>query len=110
MESGFSRIHQPSAEANSRRIHQLTGWTLALACLTRYEAWPVIVSALTIAAVVSWWQGATWPRAIARIASLALYPATAILGPATLIYSPYLTADCRDLYLVASNKLVKYGP
>ncbi len=36
-------------------------------------------------------------------------PAMEILGPTTMIYSPYLTADCSDLYLVENGHLVRYG-
>jgi len=42
-------------------------------------------------------------------------PATAILSPSELIYSPYLTENCRDLYLVdddgvSGGHLARFGP
>jgi hypothetical protein len=52
----------------------------ALACLTRYEAWPVTVSALAAAAWARWRRGLP-PAIVAReIAAVAVYPALAILG------------------------------
>ena len=59
---------------------RLTGTTLALACLTRYEAWPVTVTALTIACWARWRSGASWRDATRWTASLALFPALAIIG------------------------------
>ena len=59
---------------------RLTGTTLALACLTRYEAWPVTVTALTIACWARWRSGASWRDATRWTASLALFPALAIVG------------------------------
>ena len=35
------------------------GIVLALACLTRYEAWPIVFTALGLAAAVRWRQGET---------------------------------------------------
>jgi hypothetical protein len=56
------------------------GMAFALACLTRYEAWPVTVSALAAAAWARWRRGLP-PAIVAReIAAVAVYPALAILG------------------------------
>jgi hypothetical protein len=61
------------------------GWTLALACLTRYEAWPVTICAL-VAAVYAWWRsGVGFPDSCRRAGAIALYPATAVAAFA--IYS-----------------------
>src|ERR1700730_16403151 len=61
------------------------GWTLALACMTRYEAWPVTICAL-VAAVYAWWRsGVGFPASCRRAASIAVYPATAVAAFA--IYS-----------------------
>jgi hypothetical protein len=49
-----------------------------------------------------------WFTHRADMASAWALPATAIHGPATGIYSPYLTADCAHLYLVENDKLVRY--
>jgi hypothetical protein len=56
------------------------GIVLALACLTRYEAWPVAVSALVAAAWARWRRGQSVPQALRDVGVLALYPAIAILG------------------------------
>jgi hypothetical protein len=54
------------------------GWTLALACMTRYEAWPVTICALA-AAVYAWWRsGVGFPASCRRAGAIALYPATAV--------------------------------
>jgi hypothetical protein len=54
------------------------GWALFAAAWTRYEAWPIIASALTAAAVVMWAKGMS-PVAIARqVWRLARFPATAV--------------------------------
>jgi hypothetical protein len=58
----------------------LTSSLFALACLTRYEAWPVTAIALTIACWACWRQGDSWRDAIAWTASIALFPALAIVG------------------------------
>jgi len=56
------------------------GWAFALACLTRYEAWPVTVCALTAAAWVLWRRGRPVPAALREVATIAVYPALALVG------------------------------
>jgi hypothetical protein len=56
------------------------GWALALACLTRYEAWPITVTALAATIWVRWRAGDDLRRALVGVSRLALYPAVAILG------------------------------
>ena len=56
------------------------GLVLALACLTRYEAWPITVSAVALAAVVLSRRGISPGRVAARVTALALLPAAAVLG------------------------------
>ena len=63
----------------------LVGWTLALACLTRYEAWPVTVAALTSACWARWRQGEPFSSAVGQVAAVARVPAGAIL--AFLVFS-----------------------
>jgi hypothetical protein len=58
----------------------LVGGAFALACLTRYEAWPVTAAALAAAAWTLWARGATAGAAIERVAGIAAYPAAAVLG------------------------------
>ena len=60
---------------DSRR---LTGWVTVLACLTRYEAWPVTAAAL-IGSIYAWWRrGTPIGRVIRAHAALAVYPAAAV--------------------------------
>jgi hypothetical protein len=54
------------------------GVLLALACLTRYESWPVTAAAISLAAFVIWRQGARPGAALQRAARVAAYPTLAI--------------------------------
>ena len=54
------------------------GWMFALACLTRYEAWPVTAAALALAAVARWRAGDRLADAIRAAIAIAFYPALAI--------------------------------
>ncbi|MEO5819313.1 MAG: hypothetical protein ABIT71_02310, partial [Vicinamibacteraceae bacterium] len=56
------------------------GVVLALAMLTRYEAWPITVAALGAAAVALAVSGQPIGRAIRRVAVLAVYPTVAVLA------------------------------
>lgn len=57
----------------------LAGWMFALACLTRYEAWPVTACALGCAVWARWRQGEPAAVAARRTASIAVCPALAII-------------------------------
>jgi hypothetical protein len=67
---GGRRVSRPSTGA--------VGWAFALACLTRYEAWPVTVGALVAAAWARWRRDAAAADVRRGVASIALYPALAI--------------------------------
>ena len=56
------------------------GIVLALACLTRYEAWPITVAALLSALVALVRTGASTKAAVGRVAVLGTYPAAAVLA------------------------------
>ena len=58
----------------------LVGWTFALACLTRYEAWPVTIGGLTTAVWVLWRRGVAVPQSVRAIVAVAIYPLVAIIG------------------------------
>jgi hypothetical protein len=45
------------AMADEMRIRRAAGWTIVAACLTRYEAWPIVGAAMAMAAVVKWRRG-----------------------------------------------------
>jgi hypothetical protein len=53
---------------------------LALACLTRYEAWPVTAAAIAAVPAIRWWQRRSFTDGCREAAALALYPAVAIVG------------------------------
>jgi hypothetical protein len=79
------------------------GWTFALACMTRYEAWPVTACALTAAAWALWRRGAPWASAWRLIADMAIYPAGAILAfviISRIIIGEFFAAD----FFVPENK------
>jgi len=54
------------------------GVVFALACLTRYEAWPITAIALTLYAWARWRAGETMRDALRATARIALWPAAAI--------------------------------
>ena len=56
------------------------GTMLALACLTRYEAWPITAAALGFAGLALLTSGRTPVDAARRVGGLAVYPIAAILG------------------------------
>lgn len=61
-------------------VSRTSGWLMVLACLTRYEAWPVVAMAL-VASGFAWWRlGHALASVIDIHARLAAYPAAAILG------------------------------
>jgi hypothetical protein len=63
-----------------RRASQPVGIVFALACLTRYEAWPVAASALIAAVWARWRRGQPFPAAIRDVGEVAVYPAIALAG------------------------------
>ena len=64
-----------------RRDGRAVGVAFALACLTRYEAWPVTAVALAAAAWARWRAGDPLARgASAASLPIAVYPVAAILG------------------------------
>jgi hypothetical protein len=60
-------------------IKRAVGWTIVAACLTRYEAWPIVAAAMAIAAFVKWRRGASLPDVIREISRLAIYPALTVI-------------------------------
>jgi hypothetical protein len=56
------------------------GIAFALACMTRYEAWPVTMFALVAAAWARYRLHKRWRAALREVAVIAAYPAAAIVG------------------------------
>jgi hypothetical protein len=65
-----------SARPSSRAV----GIAFALACLTRYEAWPVTASALIVAVWLRWREGLPFDDSVRTVARVAVFPAAAIAG------------------------------
>ena len=68
------------AHVHDGKRSALTGVVLALACLTRYEAWPITYVALAAAAWAIWRHGETTWSAARRIARIAACPTAAIIA------------------------------
>ena len=64
----------------TRPTSGMVGSAFALACLTRYEAWPVTASALIAAAWARWRRGQPLTSALRDVGMVALYPAVAVVG------------------------------
>jgi hypothetical protein len=62
------------------RIRSATGWTIVAACLTRYEAWPIVGAAMALAGFAKWYRGAVPGTVVVHeLARLAAYPAGTVL-------------------------------
>src|SRR5437660_5547651 len=61
------------------------GAVFALACLTRYEAWPVTVAALVLIAWARWREGEPIAAALAGVCRIAVLPMSAVI--AFLVFS-----------------------
>ncbi len=77
---------KPSAKVGALLPRELAlrpatvGIAFALACLTRYEAWPVTATALAAAALTRALRGHSLQAAIRDVGAIALYPAVVIAG------------------------------
>jgi hypothetical protein len=69
-----------AARAWPGRHARSIGILFALACLTRYEAWPVTAAALALAASALWLRGERIAGAAAAVGRVARYPGVAIAG------------------------------
>jgi hypothetical protein len=65
--------------AEEMRIRPAVGWTIVAACLTRYEAWPIVAAAMAAAALSKWLRGGAIADVIREIARLAIYPALTVI-------------------------------
>ena len=71
-----------AAEAGSRepgiRLPSKLAAALFAAMWTRYEAWPVVATAMVAAGYAMWRHGASLPVSVKRVATLAFWPASAV--------------------------------
>jgi hypothetical protein len=65
--------------SDEMRIRSAAGWTIVGACLTRYEAWPIVGAAMAIAALAKWLRGGAIADVAREIARLAIYPALTVI-------------------------------
>ena len=78
------------------------GVAFILACMTRYEAWPVTASALAAAVWIRWRRGAAFDRALREVAHIAAYPTLAIA--AFVVFSRIVTGGWfADGFFVPEN-------
>lgn len=93
------------------------GIVLALACLTRYEAWPVTYAALAATAWTRWRAGDSPRQAVQAAARIAVYPTVAILAFAVFsrvvvghwfVSSDFFVPENKalDMPMVAVNEIV----
>jgi hypothetical protein len=61
------------AQSDAVAPARAAGWTIVAACLTRYEAWPVVGAAIVLAAFVKWRNGAEAPAVVREAARLTSY-------------------------------------
>ncbi len=66
---------QSEAVAPTRAV----GWTMVAACLTRYEAWPVVGAAVVAAAYLKWRNGLAASAVVREAARLSIYPIATVL-------------------------------
>ena len=77
--SALALLHLTAwALSDAVRARPAAGWTIALACLTRYEAWPVVGSGILLAAWVKWRRGGVFTAVLHEGAQLALYAVGAV--------------------------------
>jgi hypothetical protein len=74
------RIAGARFTSDHSQLATLAGWSFALACLTRYEAWPVTITANAAAVWVLWRGGLALTQSVRAVARIAVYPCIAILG------------------------------
>ena len=79
-EAPEARRRPPRGRPRSAPTAGMVGVAFTLACLTRYEAWPVTVSALVAAAWTRWRRGRPLATALRDVGAVAVYPAIAVAG------------------------------
>ncbi|HEY8550051.1 MAG TPA: hypothetical protein VIL35_08870 [Vicinamibacterales bacterium] len=82
--AGVALTWRWTAEGGTGSVHA-PGALLALACWTRYEAWPITAAAVALALLVLIWNGERIGHALRRVLPLAAWPIAA--GLAFLVLS-----------------------
>jgi hypothetical protein len=97
------KVGTTSSLASGPRVQPWhVGVAFTLACMTRYEAWPVTASALVAAAWIRWRRGTAVDRALREVAHIAAYPTLAIAAFA--VFSRIVTgAWFADGFFVPEN-------
>jgi hypothetical protein len=72
-------VHEWLKMASADRVPTALGWVLFLTTWTRYEAWPVLAASIAIAALVRWRQDRPLATVVRETASLARWPAAAVV-------------------------------
>ena len=68
-----------SATSASLRVRPAACWTIVAACLTRYEAWPIVGAAIVLAAYVKWRRGTVFTAVLHEAAKPALFAVATVL-------------------------------
>jgi hypothetical protein len=102
----FRAADHVDAVAVAQPLRAATGVLFALACLTRYEAWPVTAGALTLAVVARWRGGEPLRDALGAGAAIARVPAAAALAFA--VFSRVVVGDwfVAGGFFVPENKAI----
>jgi len=67
------------AKSETPQARAVVGWTIVAACLTRYEAWPIVGSAIVAAAYFKWRRGLPAIAVIHEAARLTVYPIATVI-------------------------------
>ena len=68
------------AVADAMPIRPAAAWTIVAACLTRYEAWPIVAAAIGLAAIAKWRRGAAFGPVAREVARLSIYPVATVVA------------------------------
>ena len=67
------------AKSDFPAARPIVGWTIVAACLTRYEAWPIVGAAVVAAAFFKWRNGLPAVAVIHETARLTVYPIATVV-------------------------------
>ena len=67
------------AKSDLPAARPIVGWTIVAACLTRYEAWPIVGAAVVAAAFFKWRNGLPAVAVIHETARLTVYPVATVI-------------------------------